>query len=348
MAPQIIFRCDAGDAPEIGTGHIARSKTLACALVESQSFTLEDICFFTRHDNGYHLGEKYLEGSGFNYQVFDNNILKANSKSEIDILCNQGADLILLDRLETSVELIKTLKSHNKKVVTFDDYGEGRIYADIAISSIFDDVPESKNLIKGYEYLILSKNEYHLSNFNENVQNIVATFGGNDNRDICSHFLENVESIPQDISIKIILGKIDKKILQSYVHQIELKKNKDNIEIFIFPDNYHQIISNADIAVSTGGLSIFEFSAYGIPTIGIPQYEHQLRTIENLEEHGISISGSEGMELSNAKFLDAINSLIGDNDLRKSMASNAINQIDGRGAHRIKDLFLKEFQEVFK
>ena len=348
MTSQIIFRCDAGDAPEIGTGHIARSKTLAKTLVDSQSLNLEDICFFTRNDDGYHLGDSYLEGSGFNYQVFNNNKLKANSVSEIEILCNENADLILLDRLQTSRELIQALKSYNKKVVTFDDYGEGRIYADIAISSIFDDVPDSKNLIKGYEYLILSQNEYNLSTYNDRVQNIVVTFGGNDNRDICSHFLSNVESISQNISIQIILGKIDEKIFQSHLRQIESKKNRHNIQIFIFPENYHQIISNADIAVSSGGLSIFEFSAYGIPTIGIPQYEHQLRTIENLEEHGISILGSKGMELSNEKFLDAINSLIGDNKLRKSMAFNARNQIDGKGAHRIKDLFEKEFQEVFK
>jgi UDP-2,4-diacetamido-2,4,6-trideoxy-beta-L-altropyranose hydrolase len=348
MAPQIIIRCDAGDAPEIGTGHIARSKTLANALVNSNSVTTQDICFFTRNDSGFQLGEKYLEGSDFNYQVFSNNKLKANSQSEIDILCNQDADLILLDRLETSTELIKALKSRNKKVVTFDDYGEGRIYADIAISSIFDDVPESKNLIKGYEYLILSQNNYCLSNINKNVQNIVVTFGGNDNRDICSHFLANVESIPQNISIKIILGKIDNKIYKSYLRKIESKKNRDNIEIFIFPENYHEIISNADIAVSTGGLSIFEFSAYGIPTIGIPQYEHQLRTIESLEGYGISILGSKGMELSNDKFLDAINSLISDNTLRKSMAFNAHNLIDGKGVHRVRDLLVKEFHEVFK
>jgi spore coat polysaccharide biosynthesis predicted glycosyltransferase SpsG len=157
-----------------------------------------------------------------------------------------------------------------------------------------------------------------------------------------------VESIPQNISIKIILGKIDNKIYKSYLRKIESKKNRDNIEIFIFPENYHEIISNADIAVSTGGLSIFEFSAYGIPTIGIPQYEHQLRTIESLEGYGISILGSKGMELSNEKFLDAINSLISDNTLRKSMAFNAHNRIDGKGVHRVRDLLVKEFHEVFK
>ena len=54
------------------------------------------------------------------------------------------------------------------------------------------------------------------------------------------------------------------------------------------------------------------------------------------------------MELSNDKFLNAINSLISDNSLRGSMALNAHNHIDGKGVHRIRDLLTKEFQEVFK
>ena len=53
------------------------------------------------------------------------------------------------------------------------------------------------------------------------------------------------------------------------------------------------------------------------------------------------------MTLSNKKFLDAINLLISDNKLRKLMALNARNKIDGNGVIRIKDLLLSKFKEVF-
>ena len=86
MPPKVIFRCDAGDAPEIGTGHIARSKTLASAIVKHGLVKQEDIFFYTRDDEGFNLGKKYLASSGIQFQELSGNKLKANSKRERDII----------------------------------------------------------------------------------------------------------------------------------------------------------------------------------------------------------------------------------------------------------------------
>ena len=101
MKRKVIFRCDAGHAPEIGTGHITRSKTLANNLIENGLLGRNDIIFYTRNDPGYNLGIDYLVGSGFEYQVFSNNELEANSSSELNVLKNSNAILIIMDRLET-------------------------------------------------------------------------------------------------------------------------------------------------------------------------------------------------------------------------------------------------------
>tara|TARA_B100000780_G_scaffold166311_1_gene116382 strand:- start:1107 stop:2153 length:1047 start_codon:yes stop_codon:yes gene_type:complete len=347
MNYKVVFRCDAGHAPEIGTGHIARSKTLANELINSKLLDIEDILFLTRDDDGFNLGKKYLENSGFKYKSFSNNQLKANSESEIEVISNIESKIIFLDRLETSSDLIKGIKKKGNKVVTFDDYGSGREFADLAISSIFDDVSKSKNLLSGYEYLILSKDSYKPLEIRDSIKNIVATFGGNDARDLCSHFIDNIDAIPRKIKIDIILGSVSKEDVIKYNTQIKLKNFSDNIALHIFPKNYHQIISNADIAISSGGLSIFEFSAYGIPTIGLPQYPHQLRTITNLQSSGISILGAEEMKLSDSKFKDAMSRLIDDNSLRKLMALNSRQSIDGNGAKRIRELIEIKFKDVF-
>ena len=140
MPPKVIFRCDAGDAPEIGTGHIARSKTLASAIVKHGIVKQEDIFFYTRDDEGFNLGKKYLASSGIQFQELSGNKLKANSKSEKDILINTEAKLIFFDRLETTKDIVSNIQKEGIKVVTFDDYGSGRNYVDLAISAIFDDV----------------------------------------------------------------------------------------------------------------------------------------------------------------------------------------------------------------
>ena len=346
MNQKAIFRCDAGQAPEIGTGHITRSKTLANELVRSKLFNNNDIIFLTRDDPGYDLGKKYLSESGFNYEVFSNQRLEANSDSEIKILSNSNASIIFMDRLETSKNLIKSINNAGIKVVTFDDYGGGREFSDLAISSIFDDVDSSSNLIMGYKYLILSKRSYKKSIIKDNVSNIVATFGGNDKRDLCTHFLNNIKNIDSQIKIDIILGKIEQENIVKYKNIIK-EKALNSVDIHIFPCNYHQIISNADFAISSGGLSIFEFSAYGVPSIGLPQYPHQLRTIKNLEREGISILGTEEMSLSNIKLHDALQRLISNNELRKKMAIKSRESIDGKGLERVKDILKIKFSGVF-
>jgi len=347
MNRKVIFRCDAGHAPEIGTGHIARSKTLANNLVEKGYSCKNDIMFYTRHDSDYDLGESYLADSGFAYKVFTNNGLKANSSSELEILQSANATLIFMDRLATSSKLIDGIASSGKKIVTFDDYGSGRVCADLAISAIFDDVSEFDNLVKGYGYLVLSKNSYNPLPVSQHITKIVATFGGHDTRDLCRFFLENSAIIPSTCSVDIILGGCEEDTLRWYYEYIELKQLQDRFKVHKFPDNYHKIIANADLAITSGGLSIFEFAAYGIPSVGLPQYEHQLRTIENLRDAGISLVGSEGMALSQDTFKASLGRILNDSTLRNHMAMCARKCIDGNGIDRIIKLLISKFPDTF-
>jgi UDP-2,4-diacetamido-2,4,6-trideoxy-beta-L-altropyranose hydrolase len=347
MKRKVIFRCDAGHAPEIGTGHITRSKTLANNLVEKGFLRRSDIIFYTRNDPDYDLGEKYLAESGYEYQVFANNELEANSSSELNILKNSNAILIVMDRLETTDDLIKGVSSSEKKIITFDDYGSGRVFADLAISAIFDNVCTFDNLVRGYEYLVLSKSSYRPLPVRKNVAKIVATFGGHDARNLCQFFLENSSGIPDSCSVDIILGSCKKSLLQKYIQYIESKQLDHRFKLHVFPENYHEIIANADLAVTSGGLSIFEFSAYGVPTIGLPQYEHQLRTIENLRDAGISFLGSDGMAMSSKNFKSSLSKMIHDFNCRNTMAMSARKSIDGGGVHRIIKLLTEKFPDIF-
>ena len=118
--------------------------------------------------------------------------------------------------------------------------------------------------------ILFFKKSYPQSIVNDETKKIVATFGGNDQRDICSHFLSIANSIPSDIEIDIILGKINDDLIKKYQDKIKSLKKISHIKLHVFPSNYHEIISSADLAISTGGLSIFEFSAFGIPSIEFP------------------------------------------------------------------------------
>jgi UDP-2,4-diacetamido-2,4,6-trideoxy-beta-L-altropyranose hydrolase len=347
MIKKVIFRCDAGSMNEIGSGHIVRSINLANALVNRGFLLRSEIVFYTRGDKKYLLGDKLLMKSGFEYKVFSRNELKSNSISEINILKSSSANLIFMDRLETTRELVKKIINEGKKIVTFDDYGSGRMFASLAICAILNDLPDSRNLYKGYDYLILSNNLYKLSEFKNTPNKIVATFGGYDARNLCQHFLDNISALPNYFSVDIILGNVKNLKLENYLDQIVSMKIQDRVSIHNRPSKYYEIISQADIAISSGGLSIFEFAANGIPSIGLPQYIHQLNTIIKLENEGISILGSDNMNLSDKKFISTLDKLINNSKTRKNLALNASQKINGNGLIKVIDLLVEKFPEIF-
>ena len=347
MSEKVIFRCDAGSKQEVGSGHIMRSINLANDFLNQGLIDRNDLVFYTRGDNQFQLGEKLLHNSGFKYKVFSNNELRSNSQSEINILRSSGASLIIIDRLETTKELVVEIISEDKKIVTFDDYGSGRSFATFSICAILDDLPEAKNLYRGYDYLILSNKIKELPNFNALPKRIVATFGGHDARDLTQHFIDNIPHLPDYCSVDIIIGSDLLSKFSVYSRQVKLLRVHKKVAIHARPSNYYQILSKADIGVCSGGLSIFEFASIGIASIGLPQYMHQLITILKLEKDGICLLGSNNMNLSNEKFNSTLKILLNNSQIRQEMSNNATKKIPSNGLMKVTQLFKERFPYIF-
>ena len=54
----------------------------------------------------------------------------------------------------------------------------------------------------------------------------------------------------------------------------------------------------ADFAIVSGGLTVFDCISRGIPVIGLPQYQHQLKTLTNLKNKNVIKLGSKEMSLN--------------------------------------------------
>jgi len=331
----VVFRCDAGKSAEIGTGHIVRCLMLADALVDNGAVLKDDILFLTRDDPDYSMGAGFLTNSKYAFRAVTDYGLAANSREEIESLEELASSILIMDRLETTADLINKVRAVGTKVITFDDYGSGRKYADKAISAIFDNVEKSSNLKYGYPYLILSRNAYNPNVISDLSSSLVATFGGYDARNLCSHFIASLNAIPNNIKVSIILGKTTATAVSKYEEKVELNNRQQQVKFYVQPDNFHEIISESDIGVASGGLSIFEFLAWGVPTIGLPQYPHQLRTIKKLQTEGMVRLGSRDMFLDKDKLGAEIANLFSNNKQRIEMAQSARTLIDGKGVMRI-------------
>ncbi len=331
---KILIRCDAGKYPEIGTGHLSRCIQIARELVSQNLVKKNDIIFLTRNEKEFSLGKSILSKTSIKFLSYKNEILKPNSLSELTTIINHMPQLVIIDRLKTHKKFILGLKSKNIKVISFDDYGSGRLVTDLSICAIFDDIKKNSNIIKGFKYLTLKGDKANLY-IRKSVKKIVATFGGYDSRNLCKFFLLNSCFISQSIKIDLILGDVNQKQVNDY-NKIIKKIGKDKcINLFINPKDFTKKIYLADLAICSGGLSIYDLALSRTPTVSIPQYKHQLKTIIKLDKLNITKMGTRSMQLNNSYFQVQVDRLIKDFKLRQKMVNASRKHIDGQGLYRV-------------
>ena len=111
----------------------------------------------------------------------------------------------------------------------------------------------------------------------------------------------------------------------------ENNKEKSNYFLYINPPNFDNILSKSDLAIVAGGLTLFDSVKNQIPSISIPQYDHQKHNIRNISEQGATIYKEIK---SNADIIDLIETVISvskNQKLREELKINASKIIDDQG-----------------
>ena len=95
---EIIFRCDAGDIPELGYGHLYRSIILANFLKKRFYLNPNKILFVIKTTKKYSKSLKILRK--FKFKIFSlKSHIKNYSTNEISLLKKLYSNLIIIDRL---------------------------------------------------------------------------------------------------------------------------------------------------------------------------------------------------------------------------------------------------------
>lgn len=231
-------------------------------------------------------------------------------------------DLIISDRLDTSLVYMEALKSLNIKTINFEDLGEGSKIADLVINAIYPEKQVLPNHYFGHDYFIL-RDEFIYSNQKENindVKNILITFGGVDPNNYSKKSVETIYDYcnKNKINIIVITGF-------GYKEYNSLAKF-DNISIVKNVTNISKYMRKADLIFTSAGRTTYEIASIGTPTIVLAQNERELTHFFASSEFGFLNLGL-GYNVSNEELYKSFIQLISTQESRIYM-SDLMKKID--------------------
>lgn len=318
--PKINIFCKASFTQ--GLGHLIRQIHIAKKLRAAEiSFYLPE--FQTAID--------ILRQHNFSYSIVEN--FDSAPTLEAD-----NADATILDIQDTTSPFIKNLKKQSRKIVSFEDQGEGRDYVDLLIDCNLNS-DDSKNVssgvitLFGLPYSVLaSEFEKHHSQqreFPDQIQSLLITFGGTDPHNIS---LDLAKHIPNHFKTTIIAGP--------GFQNLDALQKLGNVRIAQKVQDMASMLAEHDAVFCSGGVTLHEAMCVGTPAFVINQVAHQEDKAKAAEQAGAAINLGQAKSWD-ANRLPEIFKLGKENLQGMSVAGKKF--IDGKGLKRVVEAILSNF-----
>jgi len=278
---KILFKTAGGKASkqELGLGHVYRTINLA------KRMKFHDI-FFLLEDYG--AARSLLKNNGFKkiYILKKGINLKDDISKSKKLIEKLKCQILVVDKFGLNNNYLDSLRNFVKIVVISDlDYID--LKADLLVNGFIGfKNSEVKNKYQcrcliGPKFQILDK-KYELKKKITKKYDLIASFGGYDEKHICDLLLKSLEHYLPNINAKIVLGKATKKT--QFIRNFERRYSK-YISIVKTSKNFHKDICQSKYGLCSGGITSYEFASSGIPFGIICQVKHQLKTAKIWEKN---------------------------------------------------------------
>lgn len=306
--PSVIIRADGGES--IGGGHIVRAKIIAAAL---KSAGMEPHLLAKEND----WTRESLADAAWPVHY----LRKTDNESIIVLQTARrcAARLVILDVRDTSAEYVRYLKESGAAVITIDDPGRGAELADATFRAGVTPRRE-KNFYYGPAYAILSPRILDLrekARPPSQLRDVVCFFGTFDPKNHGRLISSLAESFP-----KIGFHWFTKGTMLA----------RPNVQIFA-PDQekFLEKLMSADLAIISGGVTLFEAAAVGRPAIVLPEAPHEMDQGELLASGGAVLL----LEHPTGKNLEQVFAELARNPGRLGVFhAKSMEMVDGRGLER--------------
>lgn len=325
---------------DAGFGHITRCISISNAF-ELKGFKVE---FMVYGDSSVN---KVLEK--FNYKKVD----WIKDFKKLKKIINKSS-LILLDSISASRDQISRISSLEVPIIHIDDEKHHNIINNGFIldwtinldpKKIFPTKKDNVDYLLGSEFTPLREDFYQKNTFStkKEINQIMVTFGGSDVKNMTPKILENLINYYPEIRKKIIIG-------DGFQNLSSIEKNVDRNTELIFGASAKKIfdtMNESDLAVASGGQTLYELARVGLPTLAIIIVDNALFDTNGWHEVGFL----RNIGWHNDQYLmDNLKTSIEDLEdfsVRKLMSENGQKRMQNNGAKLIANNIMRKLHESF-
>jgi UDP-2,4-diacetamido-2,4,6-trideoxy-beta-L-altropyranose hydrolase len=324
---KIAIRVDAGCS--IGFGHLIRMKSLAAALLKSDTET--EICFFTRSPleipadfNAIPVPARYEQSQELEWLR--------------EQLREQNCQILIIDSYSYSRPELDKVSKWPVYSVYYDDLNRHKFDVNCVVNGNLSgnklDYRGSSTFVLGPDYALLRPEFIGLpvKTITPKITDILITFGGADIKNATPLILSWLKNHTRfnDYFYHVVIGP-------AFTGQEAITRAAGgNSNIILYHDaDMPSLVRNCGLAVSAAGQTVHELMAGGLPALLIETADNQHANIIAAVDSMAAVSLGNFENLNPRNFLESFEYLCENNFLRRNMSLAGPSLIDGRGAERL-------------
>lgn len=221
-------------------------------------------------------------------------------------------DLVIFDKLDTSVSEVAAAKADGALVVTLEDLGPGAELADLVVNELY----ESPGALCGPKWAVLRPEFCGLPPFEvvDEACRVLVAFGGTDPAGLSERV---APIVAREAETEVLFGPGRDPVPMYGVAQAS--------------GSVAQLMRHVDLVVCSAGRMAHEAAAVGVPCVTVAANERESRHThcDGILRLGLHVTVSDG------QIQEAVRRVLASRELRQEMSVTARAQVDGLGARRV-------------
>ncbi len=350
---KVLFRADGSQ--RIGMGHIIRCLSLAEEL-RNAGF---EVAFITKYiegekriiRNGFKVFRMpcEIEDSGEGFLYGNLNDLENESRCILEIVTSFQPKILIIDSYNVSANFFLELRQ-SIKTAYIDDVSAFNYGVDVIINGNinaavlkYDIQTLTQHKLLGIEYNLIRREFKNLAPraVAKDITQVMITTGGSDPFGLSHKFAQWIlfNSEFANIKINLIIGA-------AFSNKSDLRNlgiNHKNLILHENPDKISEIMLQSDIAISSGGSTLYELCACGTPTLAFIMAENQRGIVTIMNEFGLVQSIGDYIDIKEEDLKENLVDLIHNFEGRKQISYKGQRLVDGNGCRRIVEKLVDMF-----